>query len=393
MFNVVVSHSNDPDTTSAAEDILRQCKEQLVGQTPTAGLLFAAIDFDHQSLLNRVMDAWPNLQLIGCTTDGEVSSVLAFQQDSVTLMLFCADDSVQISAGIGLDAAGDAIASAKSAVAQATPALNQPLRLCITVPESLAVNSKAILDGLAEALPEGTPVVGGLAADRWQFNTTYQFHGRSLYSNAVPVLLFAGNLRCAHGVASGWQPIGNPGTVTRSESNTVYEIDGKPALSYYREYLGEHEPSSNYPLAVFTEDEQFYLRAPSGEFDIGTGSVNFFGEVPQGAKIQMSQSNRDNILAASRESMLQAIDAYGPDEPTAALYFSCASRRQLLGTRTHEEFEQARDNIGIDVPSCGFYTNGEISPMELGAATHFHNETFISLLLGPDNKADEQAKH
>lgn len=384
MFKIVVSHSNDPDTRSATEDILLQCEKQLDGQMPTAGLLFAAIDFDHQSLLNDIMDAWPDLQLIGCTTDGEVSSILAFQQDSVTLMLFCTDNSIQISAGIGGDASNDAAASARSAITQATQALTKPVRLCITVPESLGVNSKAILDGLADALPNGVPVVGGLAADRWQFDTTYQFHGRSLYSSAVPVLLFAGALRCAHGVASGWLPIGNPGTVTRSEANTVYEIDGKPALSYYREYLGKHEPSSNYPLAVFTEDDQFYLRAPSGEFDTETGSVNFFAEVPVGAKVQMSESNRDDILAASRESMLQAIDAYGPGEPAAALYFSCASRRQLLGTRTHEEFEQARDSIGISVPSCGFYTNGEISPMELGAATHFHNETFISLLIGPE---------
>jgi hypothetical protein len=390
MFNVVVSHSNDPDTSAATEDLLLQCKKQLGGQIPTAELLFAAIDFEHQSLLNDIMDAWPDLQLIGCTTDGEISSVLAFQQDSVTLMLFCTDNTIQISASVGHDVSSDAAASAGSAISQAKQALSKPVRLCITLPESLGVNSKAILDGLADALPAGIPIVGGLAADRWQFDTTYQFHGRSLYSNAVPVLLFAGALRYGHGVASGWQPIGNPGVVTRSEANTVYEIDGKSALSYYREYLGEHEPSSDYPLAVFTENEQFYLRAPSGEFDIDTGSVNFFAEVPQGAKVQMSESSRDNILAASSESMQQAIAAYGPDEPAAALYFSCASRRQLLGTRTHEEFALARNSGGIDIPSCGFYTNGEISPLKFGALTHFHNETFISLLIGPESSVDKE---
>lgn len=386
MFNVVVSHSNDPDTSAATEDIVVQCQEQLGGQKPSAGLLFAAIDFDHQSLLNGIMDVWPDLQLIGCTTDGELSSILAFQQDSVTLMLFCTDNTIQISAGIGRDVAIDAAASAGAAIRCAIQALTKPVRLCIALPESLGVNSKSILDGLADALPAGVPVVGGLAADRWQFDTTYQFHGRTLCSNAVPVLVFAGALQYGHGVASGWQPIGNPGTVTRSEANTIFEIDGKPALSYFRAYLGEHEPSSNYPLAVFTDDERFYLRAPSGEFDVDTGSVDFFAEVPQGAKVQMSESNRDNILAASRESMLQAITAYGPGEPAAVLYFSCASRRQLLGTRTHEEFELARSCSGISAPSCGFYTNGEISPLELNATTSFHNETFISLLVGPESQ-------
>ena len=390
MFHVSVSHSNDPDSHAAVTELIQQCQDELGDKTPRAGLLLAAIDYDHQVLLDGLCSAWPDMALIGCTTDGEVSSVLQFQQDSVTLMLFCCNNDVQIGAGIGGKTSQDPMQAAESAIKQASTASTQPARLCITLPESLTADSKAILDGLKTALPDKTPIVGGLAADRWQFKNTYQFCGRQIHSDAVPVLLFSGNLRCAHGVASGWRPIGNPGIVTQSKGNVVYRIDDESALDYYRSYLGEHTPSSNYPLAVFTGADQFYLRAPSGEYSEEEGSVSFFADVPQGAKVQMSESSRDDILAATQDSMRQAIATYGDDDrPAAALFFSCASRRQLLGTRTKEEFELASACVDEPIPSCGFYTNGEISPMSLGTTTQFHNETFISLLIGQDHTSPQ----
>jgi hypothetical protein len=54
MFTAVVGHSEDLDAGVAAEEVLAQCREKLKGTTPTAGLLFAAIDFDHQVLLNEI---------------------------------------------------------------------------------------------------------------------------------------------------------------------------------------------------------------------------------------------------------------------------------------------------------------------------------------------------
>ncbi|MEH2117536.1 hypothetical protein [Nostoc sp.] len=45
MFKAVVSHSNDPDSLSAVEEVLQQCTNSLAGDIPKAGIIFAAIDF------------------------------------------------------------------------------------------------------------------------------------------------------------------------------------------------------------------------------------------------------------------------------------------------------------------------------------------------------------
>ncbi|RPH56211.1 MAG: hypothetical protein EHM89_15850, partial [Acidobacteria bacterium] len=69
-------------------------------------------------------------------------------------------------------------------------------------------------------------------------------------------------------------------------------------------------------------------------------------------------------------------------QPAAALFFSCAARKILLGTRTGEELTLIRDKLGDTVPVCGFYGYGEISPnMGDPTGTKYHNESFVSLLL------------
>ncbi|MBW4443009.1 MAG: hypothetical protein KME10_17565 [Plectolyngbya sp. WJT66-NPBG17] len=66
MLKAVFGHSDDPDSQSAIAEVITQCKTALDGFMPQAGLLFAAIDFDHALMLQAINQAFPNLELIGC---------------------------------------------------------------------------------------------------------------------------------------------------------------------------------------------------------------------------------------------------------------------------------------------------------------------------------------
>lgn len=80
MFKVVVGHSDDPDSQCAIESVLEQCLKDLTNILPQAGILFAAIDFEHTLILKHIHQSFPKLELIGCTTDGEMSSELGFSK-------------------------------------------------------------------------------------------------------------------------------------------------------------------------------------------------------------------------------------------------------------------------------------------------------------------------
>jgi len=380
-MKIVVAHSNDPDSLSAVKEILQQSKDSLQGNNPQAGILFAAIDFDHSLILENINQAFPGIELIGGTTDGEISSLLEFQQDSITLMLFCSDE-IEILAGVGYQVSHNPIAATQEAVQKAKAKSTTEPQLCLTHPESLTTSGVSILDGLKLALGEKFPIFGGLAADQSVYQNTHQFFKTEVLSDAVPILLFCGQVLFSHGIASGWFPIGKTSKVTKVDKNIVYEIDGQPALEFYRHYLGQLPPSMEYPLAVFTHDEtSFYLRAPIA-YDEQSGSITFFADIPEQASINKAEAGKDDILAASQASFMTAFKNYPGTEPAGVLFFSCVARRQLLGTQAQQEYLNTKNILSKDLPCCGFYCNGEISPIQPTGETHFHNETFVTLILG-----------
>lgn len=382
MFKAVVGHSNDPDSLSAVEEVIQQCASSLAGNIPKAGIIFAAIDFEHSLILQQIHQAFPGIELIGGTTDGEISSVLDFQQDSITLMLFCSDE-VDIYAGVGRKVSNDPITATKQAVEQAKSKSTAAPKLCLTHPESLTTSGVSILNGLKLALGQDVPIFGGLAADQSRYQNTYQFFQTEVLSDSVPILLFSGTILFSHGVASGWHPIGQISKVTKVDKNIVYEIDGKPALDFYHHYLGLLPPSMEYPLAVFDDQnrDNFYIRAPIA-YNQESGSITFFGDIPEQAFIQISEACHEDILAASKASFINALDNYPGADPSAVLFFSCVARRQILGTRAQEEYQNTKLCLLDYLPACGFYSNGEIAPIDRTSQTQFHNETFVTLILG-----------
>lgn len=384
MFIAVSGHSEDSDTLSAFSEVREQCETALKGTPPQAGLLFAGIDFEHQELLDAINKAWPGIELIGCTTDGELSSCLGFREDSISLLLL-ASDTIDFSSGLGRGLSEDVQAACSQAVAQARSKSELEPRLCITTPESLRISGQQTVVALRNALGEDVDLFGGRAADHRKYEHTLQFHGRDVVSDSVPILILSGPLVYSFGVASGWKPIGDPGMITRSQGRVVHEIDGVPAVEFYRRFLGkEFRLSPEIPLIILNDKgEPEYLRPPSGHVD-ETGAITYLSDVPEGVRARISVADRAAILEGCEESVQKALRAFSDTKkPQAAVIVSCSSRKLILGTKTCEEVRILNERIGHDLPFCGFYSYGEIGPQKTDITKPImHHQTFTMLLLG-----------
>jgi hypothetical protein len=385
VFAAVVGHSEELTAETAVDEILQQCRASLDGAVPSAGLLFAAIDFDHQTLLCEITRAFPGLALIGCTTDGEISSELGFREDSVTLILFVSD-TVDITSGVGRGLSGDVAGACRSAVEEAQAKTDKLPRLCIATPEGLTAEGHSVTATLQQAVGHDIPLFGALAGDQWRLKSTRQFYGTEVLTDSIPILLLCGEFPFSYGVATGWRLVGEVGRVSRATGAVVHEIDGKPAIEFFRKYLGAGaKPTAEVPLAILNaSDTSEYLRASWGVVDESTGAVTFLATVPEGSRVRVSLADRDEILTGCGESLAIARSNLPPGtQPAAALFFSCAARKILLGTRTQEELRLIRETLGDAVPICGFYGYGEISPnMGDPTGTKYHNESFVTLLIG-----------
>lgn len=382
MLKAVVGHSNDPETQVAIEEVLEQCLSELAGLHPHAGILLAALDFDHAEILRQIHQTFPNIQLIGGTTDGEISSGLGFQQDSLVLMLFHSDE-IGFHAAVGHHISSNPLGIAQQTVQTARAQAQDPPALCITIPESLTTSGLSILRGLQKALGDDIPIVGGTTCDQWQFKQTFQFFGQEVLSDALPILLLTGPVLYGHGVASGWTPVGKKGIVTKVDGNVLYEVDGQPALEFYRDYLGDVRPSPAYRLAIFEPNhESWYMRSSNGAYDETSGEIAFFADIPLQSEVQVVRSSRDEIVASAGLSMQQAMKHYPGTRPSVALFFSCTGRMRVLGTRAKEEYQVLQPDLPSGITCAGFYTYGEIAPLRPNGEVQFHNETFVTLLLG-----------
>jgi hypothetical protein len=122
--------------------------------------------------------------------------------------------------------------------------------------DGLLVNGSALVRGLGSVLPAGVVVTGGLAGDGDRFARTWVLHEGAPASGQVTAVGFYGDaVAIGHGSAGGWDPFGPRRLVTRSKGNILYELDGKPALELYKQYLGERAeglPATGllFPLAL-----------------------------------------------------------------------------------------------------------------------------------------------
>ena len=301
MMKLAVGHSAKYAPDAVVADIIKQCEDDLGHVTPQAGIVLAATGLEYAPILSGLRKRWPDLNLIGCSSVGELSSKLLYEEDSVAVMLF-ASEVIEIRVGLGRDVSDDPNRAALDAVEAAKSQCTKDVVLCITTPESLTTSSDAIVTGIAEALNDDTPIVGGTAGDNWKFEATYQFFNDEVLQNSVPVMLFAGPLHLSHGVASGWNPIGRKAPVTSVEGNVVHTIGERSAVDYYEHYLGKNAtPSGEYPLAVLESGDHYYLRAPLG-YDESNGSVFFAGDIPLGSEVQITEASRDDVLERLRGS-------------------------------------------------------------------------------------------
>jgi hypothetical protein len=292
---------------------------------------------------------------------------------------------VDITAGVGRGLSTDVAGACRSAIDEAKAKTGKPHRLCLTTPDGLTAEGQAVTATLQDTVGSATPIFGALAGDQRRLTSTRQFFATEVLEDSIPVLLLSGDLHFSYGVATGWHQVGGVGTVTRACGAVVYEIDGAPAVDFYRKYLGPAAtPNVELPLAILNaRDATDYLRASWGFVDEATGAVTFLAAVPEGARVRLTLADRDEILNGCAESLSIARSNFPAGvEPAAALFFSCVARKILLGTRTEEELKLIRASIGAAAPACGFYGYGEISPrMGDPTGTKYHNESFVSLLI------------
>lgn len=260
------------------------------------------------------------------------------------------------------------------------------LRAVFVLSDGLDVNGSDLVAGLNASLPEGVVVTGGLAGDGPRFERTWVIvDGKPASGFVTAVSLYGDQIEVGHGSKGGWDIFGPERTVTRSTGNVVYELDGRPVLALYKEYLGDlaaELPASGllFPLAVRAPgDDKQLVRTILG-IDEEAQSLIFAGDVPEGHRVQLMQAQFDRLIGGAEDAAAVAAGRM-PGEPSLSVAISCVGRRLVLGERTEDELEATLHALPDGIAQVGFYSYGEISPYAEGTCD-LHNQTMTLTTLG-----------
>ncbi len=347
----------------------------------TLVIAFGAPSFlDQPAPVKELAAAYPQSVVIGCSTAGEIFGDLV-QDESLSVAVMRFDSTRLVRADAKIESAGESF--------QAGQALSKKLggpdlRGVFVLSEGVHVNGSELVRGLNAGLPERVVVTGGLAGDHDRFQRTWIIkEGMPQAGWVSAVGLYGDRVTIAHGSKGGWDTFGPERTITRSEANVLYELDGRPALKVYEEYLGDRAadlPASGllFPLSIRKNqaDEKAIVRTILG-IDREKQSLTFAGDMTQGYLARLMRANFDRLVGGAAEAaqMTRSRQDKAHDKSDVlSIAISCVGRRLVLGERTEQELEATLGVFGRDVPQIGFYSYGEISPYTTGHCD-LHNQT------------------
>lgn len=269
-------------------------------------------------------------------------------------------------------------------------------------PAFIIANSGVSMDGepfvegiIQEFEKSSTPggrevtIFGGKAGDDLQLKSTFVFTNGKNNNSALVVLIIDEDKIDVKGIATcGWKAIGTTKTVTKSEGNTVYTIDDKPALNILMNYLGvdikedvetditTFLSSWYYPLELERENADPVIRTAMFANKVDR-SLICSGRVPQGSKIKFSMPpDFDSIEKVVADCKTIKDDAQ--HEADALIMFSCVSRHLAFGMVVKEEIEQVQKIW--NAPMAGFFTYGEYGKAKTGKNEYHNNACCVVAL-------------
>lgn len=351
----------------------------------TLVLMFFSPRFGQDSqVLADVRRMYPRSHIMGCSTAGEILST-EILDDSIVVSVIRFERTELRSAYATVGRAEDSVgAGAALAKALAGPGL----RAVFVLSDGTSVNGSHLVEGLNNGLPENVVVTGGLAGDGTAFGKTWVLEGGLPRDGVVAAVGFYGeHLRIGHGSKGGWDIFGPERVITRSRDHVLYELDGRPALDLYKEYLGDRAaelPASAllFPLSVRAnrQDNNRVVRTVLA-VDEGEKNLTFAGNVPTGHLAQLMRANFDRLIDGAAGAAAELRPVLTSAGPTLCIAVSCVGRRLVLGERAEEEVEAVVEGMNSQAQQIGFYSYGELSPYTNGRCD-LHNQTMTLTAIG-----------
>jgi len=348
------------------------------------------VGHDFQLLLDEASAVCPNATIVGCTCAGIVGVEGADERmRALAIMVVQSTQNGEFFVSSSENIRGyNSYAEAKKMAAELRHRSGD-IGMIQLLASGIDIAADRAIEGIEEVFGENLPIFGGTSSDNMRAISSYQFiNGRILERGAIMIAYADPTLSVTTGVHHGSVPIGQPFTVTRSDANRVYELDGSPAWPFLMDRLKlphDTPPGPCIPVAGLAEElEPLYREAYDNAHILRVivkveedGSFYMPVDCPEQTRLWLTQRDEQLIFDGLERMMGRLIERIKGQKVVAVFHTDCAARGRALFNKIAKE--EIIDNMqspimdGQYIPWLGMYGFGEFS--QLKGKNLFHNYT------------------
>ena len=203
------------------------------GFSPTLAIIFLSVSQDRNAIC-RLLDG-ASIAVFGSTTNGEFIDEETESKSVAVLLLDMKKESFRIYAE---EFQSHNYRDVSKTVAQNANREFEKVAFLLAT-SNAATDGEEVLMGLQKIAGTQVNAFGGAAGDDYAFEETWVFTNKWESNNGMICIAVDEEKVMVNGIATcGWKAVGTEKTVTKSEGNHVYTIDGVPALDITTKYGG-----------------------------------------------------------------------------------------------------------------------------------------------------------
>ena len=359
-------------------EAVRELHEGIAQPEMGLAVFFCSASYDLDVLAAELGRRFAGVEIIGCTTAGEITPV-GYRDGAITGFSIAAADCCAVTARIdGLSgfriSSGQTMADALIArLARRGAGAQLPHSFAMLLIDGMSANQETVLSAIHGRM-DGIPIVGGSAGDDLRLQRTHVYHQGRFHTDAAvltlvrlrqPVKIF----HSQHFYSTDTRLV-----VTQAdpERRIVSEINAEPAALEYARIIGIDV--SELTPAVFAE-RPVMVKA-GGEFYVRSiqrankdGSLTFFCAIDEGVVLRLAR--HEDIVLQMRALFATIHADIGP--PELVIGFDCVLRNLEVERR---QLRQVAGRLLTENNVVGFSSYGEQF-----AGMHV-NQTFTGVAIG-----------
>ncbi|MBD9361256.1 nitric oxide-sensing protein NosP [Methylomonas fluvii] len=376
-----IAHSCLSDPQRAVEELALG----LLHTDTTLVIFFCSNRYDRTVLASEVRRCFQGIQVLGCTTAGEIGGA-GLSQQSLVGVGFSTPDFMATSGLIpnlqqfriaeGHTLASDLLYGLQDRVTH----LNAENCFGFLLIDGLSVREEQVTHAIQDALGN-IAMIGGSAADDLLFHKTYVYYDGDFHTDSALLLLVHTSLPFKIFKAQHFEPTAERLVVTLADARrrVVYEINGLPAAPEYARLIGVSTDAlspAHFAAApvVVSIDGNYYVRAiRSANQD---QSLTFYCAIEEGLVLRVAQGV--DPIESLQQVFAEVRDEIG--QPQVVVACDCILRKLELVQRG---LTAQAEKILSDNKVIGFNTYGEQF-----RGVHV-NQTFAAVAIGAVDRCGE----